>query len=265
MIRTPQLAARRVRQTFSFANGPQILWDLAAGRTPWGPEDLRFTTRAGVTIVCPNVPGARVPVYELFVEDAYRLDDLTRGLPSDFTTLDIGGQVGCFSTALAKHSPKARIHAYEASPTTASWLLRNVEGNGIADRVTVHNVALSDHRGTLTFADNGSGSGQNGLTAPEGTTTEIEVPCVTFADAVAEAGGRVDLVKLDTEGAEYDIVLSGSPADWAGVQRMVLEYHPVQGHSWSELEAFLATAGLTATRHEEAGVGLGTVWLSREG
>ena len=75
MSRSPALAARRVRQTFGFANGPRLLADLGTALTPWRREELRFRTRSGLTIACPNHAGARVPVYVVFAEDTYRLDE----------------------------------------------------------------------------------------------------------------------------------------------------------------------------------------------
>ena len=264
MNRPPQLAARRIGQTLTaFRNGPKLLFDLVASKTPFASSELVFKTRDGVVISCPNVAGARVPVYELFAEDAYRFNELAGDLPADFTALDIGGQIGCFSVALAKAFPQARINTYEASPSTAIYTRRNVTNNGLSDRVTVHNTAMSDHVGTLEFTDNGQGSGLNGLTAPEGSQT-IEVECTTFAEAVKAAGGKVDLVKIDTEGAEYSIILPSDPSDWATVQSVVMEYHPLHGHSWDELKDFFTKAGLEEVRHDRVDVGLGTVWLKRK-
>jgi FkbM family methyltransferase len=263
LSRSPALAARRVRQTLTFANGPRVLADLGSSLTPWRRDELRFRTRDGLEVICPNHAGARVPVYEVFAEDAYRLDELLMGLPERPVVLDIGAQIGCFSLAVAAHLPQAVVHAYEASPSTARWLERNVRGNRLIDRVTPHAVAVSDHDGTLDLADNVHGSALNGLTSPGGST--VSVPCRTFAAVVDAAGGHVDLVKLDTEGAEYAIVLGSSAADWATVRRVVMEYHDVPGHAWSELEAFFGAAGLDVVRHEPASPRQGTVWLRRTG
>ena len=205
-MRTARLRARRLGQTTQFRNAGQVLFDLASSRTRWRRDELRFALRDGTTIFAPNQPGARVPVYEIFVEDAYRLPEIVKGLPAEPVVIDIGGHIGCFSVAIAKALPRATVHTYEASPYTVEWTRRNVSANGVASRVHVHACALSDHTGTLRFADNGRASGLNGITAPAGSEI-VEVPCRTFDDAVAEAGGRVDLVKLDTEGAEFDIVL----------------------------------------------------------
>ena len=227
------------------------------------PSDLLFQIDDNLRIVSPNAPGARVPVYEVFAEDAYHLEWFTSDLGDDLRAVDIGGHIGCFSMAFVRLHPTARVQTFEASPSTADYARRNMERNGFDDRVSVHNTAVSSTTGTLTFADNASGSGLNGLTAPKGTPT-IEVPCVTFAEALARADGPVDVVKIDTEGAEYDIVLKSDPKDWADVQRLVLEYHRVTGRSWEELRTFLSDAGLEVAHHVWArDQRLGTAWLSR--
>lgn len=258
MIRRVTRAVSRVRQTLmDFDNGPSILTAMARHK----PE-LVFEVSDDLTVTCPNVAGARVPVYEVFAEDAYRLAWFTGDLREDVSAVDIGGHIGCFSMAFATLHPHGRVQTFEASPTTYGFLERNISSNGLAGRVTVNNIAVSSQVGKLEFADNAGGSGLNGLTAPAGSTV-IEIPCTTLASAVAQAGDRVDVVKIDTEGAEYDIVLGSDPSDWSDVQRVVMEYHPVDGHSWEELEAFFASAGLSVVRHEPLTPRLGTVWLSR--
>ena len=202
-----------------------------------------------------------MPVYEVFAEDAYRLGALTAGLPEDLVAVDIGAHVGCFSVALALARPRACIHAWEASPSTVPWLRRNLARNGLADRVVAHAEAVSDRCGTLHFADNAHGSALNGLTAATGTV--VEVPCVPVVDAFAATGGRVDLVKIDTEGAEYDLVLGSDPAVWAQVQRVVLEWHDVPGHEWAELAEFFTGAGFRIRDVAPAGPRQGTAWLER--
>lgn len=257
--------ARRVRQTLTkFENGPSLLAGIVGGRIRRQPAELMYRVDDDLSIVCPNRPGARVPIYEVFADDAYRLTWIASGLGDEPCAVDIGGHIGCFSLAFARQYPGARVETFEASPSTAAYARRNMAINGFDDRVTVHHSAVSSSSGTLRFADNAGGSGLNGLTAPEGTPT-IEVPAVTFVEALAKADGPVDIVKIDTEGAEYDIVLASDPSDWSDVQRLVMEYHPVDGHSWDELQTFFSKAGLEVV-HQERGIStdrLGTAWLSR--
>lgn len=253
-------AGRRVRQSFThFENGPRLVWDMLRSR------EMVVRTRSGITMHVPNVPGARFPVYEVNADDVYRLGELLDGLRPDFVGIDVGGHIGSFSTAVLNRFPAATMHAYEASPSTADWLERNAVANGLQEHLHVHREAVSDHEGTLEFVDNGQASAHNGLTAPDGLGTVVSVPCVTFAQAHAAAGGHVDLVKSDAEGAEYGFILTSDPALWASVQRIVMEYHPVEGHSLGDLVAYFEAVGISLVRDEPSPdvPGLGNAWFAR--
>jgi FkbM family methyltransferase len=257
---------RRVAQTpATFANWPEIFKDMALGRTGHGPAELTFRTRSGITITTPNRPGARVPVYEIFAEDCYRLEWLLGPLlRRPIQVVDIGGHVGTFSCRLTQLHPQARVDTFEPSPTTASYLRRNVVQNGVSERVTVHEQALSSTSGVAMYDDNGAGSGLNGLVAlghSSGVATQVGT--VAFDDVIGAAPAPVDVVKIDCEGGEFDLVLGSSPSSWSTVQRVVIESHPVAGHSWPELRDWFAGIGL----HRQDEIVLGgyaCAWLSRE-
>ncbi len=226
--------ARRTRQTVSvFDNGWTVLRHMATGA-----DELAFEVD-GLTIHCPNAPGARVPVYEVFAEDEYSLDWFAQGLPDDVHVVDIGAHIGCFSTDLVRRFPGASVHSYEPTPSTGAYTVRNVESNRLGDR-----------NGVLHLGESGA--------------TEIEVACESIADAFAASGGRVDLIKMDAEGAEYGIVLESDPALWSGVRRVVMEYHHSDDHDFGELRTFLEAAGLSLVRHETGGPGFGLAWFSRD-
>jgi FkbM family methyltransferase len=265
-LRSQRYWTRRLAQTpRTFANWPQILRDMMRGRTGHGPQTLTFRTRTGIRIDTPNRPGARVPVYEIFAEDCYRLTWLLGPLlRRPIRVIDVGGHVGTFSCRLTQLHPQATVEAFEPSPMTAGFLRRNVEQNGVADRVTVYEKALAATSGYAIFDDNGAGSGLNGLQAlghSTGTATKVET--VAFDDIVAAGDAPVDLVKIDCEGGEYDLVLGSSPDSWASVQRVVIEYHPVTGKSWTQIRDVLAACGLLV-QDEKTDSGYGCAWLSRE-
>lgn len=258
------MAIRRVNQTIrSFDNGPSVLANMARGRLMTDPGELVFRT-GNLSIVTPNRPGARLPVYELFVEDSYSLAWFTAGLTAP-TIVDIGAHVGCFSLAVADQLPGSHVTSFEATPSTFEYLERNVVGNAMEDRISIHATAVSGAAGTIEFAETGTGSGHNGVLhlGSPGTTT-IRVPSVTMRDAFDLAGRPVDVVKIDAEGAEYDMILSSSAEDWLPVRRVVMEYHGVEGHSWKELESFFEATGLRVAGHDFGPNGYGMAWLSRD-
>ena len=268
--------ARRVGQTrTAFANWRPLLRDMAAERVGRGGAELRFETRTGPVLSAPNVPGARLPVYEQFADDCYRLGELLapytgRGLQ----VLDVGAHIGAFAAHVAARHPQARVECYEPSPQSARYLRRNVEQNGFADRITVHEAALADSEGTAQLDDNDGGSVHNGLIRAEHRMVEgrdaldqrhaIEVPTTTFDAAVKSAPAPPQLVKMDCEGGEYPLVYASSPASWASVEQVVMEYHPVADESWHALRDWLAGVGLHVVREKSERPGLGTAWLERK-
>lgn len=267
--------ARRVAQTRrAFTNWPTLLKDMAAGQVGRGPGELTFHTRRGLTLTCPNIPGARLPLYEQFADDCYRIDWLLGALAaSPLQVIDVGAHIGSFATNLASRNAETLVDCYEPSPESAKYLRRNADQNGLGDRITVHEAALAAESGFALLDDNSGGSVHNGLVQDDhrlvagndalDTRGTIRVATATFDQAVAEAARPVDVVKMDCEGGEYGLVYASSPASWESVQRVVMEYHPVSGESWDELRTWLEKTGLSVIRHEPTGPGLGTAWLTR--
>jgi len=257
----------RVWQTpRTFSNWAVVLADMAREKVGRGPETLRFNTRDGLVIECPNRAGARVPIYEIFAEDCYHFEWFLGPLAGQpLEVLDVGGQIGTFACRLAQLEAKATIRTYEPSPTSASVLRRNVERNHFGDRITVVEEALAATVGTAELDDNEGGSGTNSLVGAQGSSgATVTVATTTFDAAVAALPGPPNVVKIDCEGGEYDLVAASSPESWEAVERLVIEYHKVPGHSWNELQSWFGGVGLTVQHEEALGEDLGVVWLSRE-
>jgi FkbM family methyltransferase len=218
-----------------------------------------------MTIHCPNVPGARVPVYEIFAEDCYHLPAFLGDLlDRPINVIDIGGHIGTFSCALAQLHPQATIDAFEPSPTTFSYLKRNIATNGYADRIFPHEAALAAEEGTAVLSDNAGGSGLNGLvTAGRSSGTDTTVRAVAFNDVIKNASGPVEVVKIDCEGGEYDLVFGSDPASWSSVKKVILEYHAVPGQTWDKLREWFVAAGYEVVDETVGAPGLGSAWLSR--
>lgn len=274
-LRLVAYEARRVAQTRrTFANWPALLAQMVGEKAGRGTDTLTFVTRSGVRLSCPNVPGARLPMYEQFADDCYQLDwVLGPARTRPLQVLDVGSHVGAFAINLATARPSVRVECYEPSPDTAAFLRRNVTQNRLGDWISVHEVALAGHAGTALLDDNSGASVHNGLVREDhrlvagddalGRRATITVTTLTFDDAVAAAAAPFDVVKMDCEGGEYELVYASAPANWASVQRVVMEYHPVQGESWEKLASWFADVGLHVVRHKSESPGLGTAWLER--
>lgn len=265
---------RRIAQTpATFTNWPQLLSGLVREKIGGGPAELTFHTRSGQSITSPNVPGARLPAYEQYAENGYRLDWILQGLDGEVHGFDVGAHVGTFACHFAEVHPTATMTCFEPSPATAAYLQRNIDQNGLSRRLDVVEAALSGETGFAIFEDHGDASVHNGLVDahpvddPHGAGQGIKVPTLSFADAIAQARDAekapVRFVKLDCEGGEYQMAYQSKPEDWADVERVVLEYHDVPGESWAELRAWFAAAGLHLVAHRPERADLGLAWLAR--
>ncbi len=121
------------------------------------------------------------------------------------TVLDIGANIGWYATlAGLKLRGRGQVVAFEPAPQVFALLAENVARNGLHDNVTVINGAVADRRGDARFAITPDHVGDHHLVVGD-EAGAISIP-VTTVDAVrAELGRDIDLIKIDTQGAELCI------------------------------------------------------------
>ena len=138
---------------------------------------------------------------------------LARELRPGDVVVDAGASVGIHSVAIAMSiGPAGRVLCFEPVLHVAAALERTLHLNGVGDRSRVHPLALWDTtgRGTLFVA---SHSPLSSLFHPaDSAWGEVVDVDLTALDEVVGPGERIDLVKIDVEGAE--------PRVWRGMARV---------------------------------------------
>ena len=127
--------------------------------------------------------------------------------------VDVGAHLGTHTVWFAALCPATHVHAFEPVGRYADVAQRNVVANGLADRVTVHRVGLSDEPGQAT--NYLSPEHQVGFGPEPGGVTE-EFPVVRLDDLI---DGPVALMKLDVEGMEAAVL--------RGATRILGRHRPV--------------------------------------
>lgn len=158
--------------------------------------------------------------------------------PGD-SVMDCGGFIGTF-TAACMEQGAASVVVYEAAAKNAALLRGNVAR--YHPRVVVVEAALTagdDNTVTLAMANF---SGSNSI-VPGAKGKATTVRATNFRAELLTLKPQV--VKLDIEGAEYDLLDSLKPGDLASVRTLVVEFHPIDDreHRIKRIAAFLEAEG----------------------
>jgi FkbM family methyltransferase len=159
-------------------------------------------------------------VHEIFVNAAYFFET-TNPRPR---IVDCGANIGMAVLFFKAVRPEAEVIAFEPDPTAFARLVQTVTANKLSG-VQLENAAVGNRDGMTAFYLNRSDAG--GLTASTspawGGTTRQEVRSVRLSALLREP---IDFLKMDVEGAEYDVVhdlIDTGAIRW--VRETVIEYH----------------------------------------
>jgi FkbM family methyltransferase len=136
----------------------------------------------------------------------------------EMVCLDIGAHIGLYSVYLAKLC-EAKVFAFEPTPSSMKILRRTISMNQFEDLITPLDMAVSSCSGKEKFYLNSSTrsidnpvtvSEANGLrtrfVAPNILQQAIEVKTISVDEFAKEKNIKIDLMKIDAEGAELDIL-----------------------------------------------------------
>lgn len=210
-------------------------WSFVRTRTrdlpgPWCDVFLRD----GGTLRLRTDTDDRQVFNDVFARDEYGVT----GLADLDTVIDVGAHVGAFSVRVATIA--RRVLSYEPFPASHDLLVENTRR---FPHVTVFRQAVAGRRAAAPLFI-GNDPCNNSLVRGLAGDSTITVDAVTLADVFEQHRvDRCDLLKLDVEGAEYDILQGATDDVLRRVRRIVLEYHPVEGASAERLAGHLSHSG----------------------
>jgi FkbM family methyltransferase len=191
-------------------NANELQLRLASGaRFVWDPEDVR---------TAPNIA---------LLDGAYEPQELavlSRLARNSKIIIDVGANIGWYAIQLSRIAGEAtRVFCFEPVPSTRARLARNVELNGLEQRIRIFDFGLGDKAGTVEFflpAISGSVAASARNLHPEEQTVRLSVRLEPLDDVAArEQIERVDLIKCDVEGAELQVL--------RGARRIIERDNPV--------------------------------------
>lgn len=137
------------------------------------------------------------------------------------TFIDVGANIGYYTLAAARIvGPTGRVISFEPQPRIFARLCEHVQMNGLGN-VTCHPWALADQDGELQLHVPPAevGFGHASLAKQDWAAAEcVPVPVRRLDDLLLPSLERLDVIKLDAEGAELAIL--------QGARQLLHRFHP---------------------------------------
>jgi FkbM family methyltransferase len=166
------------------------------------------------------------------------------GLPDTARTIvDLGANVGLSARFLCERYPDARVFAFEPDPEIFELAKRNVRGH---PQVSLRNLGVAGKQGQLELHRFPGGSwGTSSFVTIQEVAETFTAEAVTL-DSIIDEVGDIDLLKIDIEGAEYEVLEACRQLH--RVRCIIGEVHAIPGASADRLFAMLSDFEIAAER-----------------
>ena len=256
-------SARRVAwgRTLSQALRVRRPWRYLRAAAAHSGQPRAYALRSsGLRVILRHGTRDTVTFDEVFCSSAYEPPEHVRrvlaGLAGPLRVLDLGANIGLFTTYALGRWPGARITAFEPDGANAALLRECVELNRGRGAVEIVEAAATASAGTIAFV--GGLEAESHRVHPDERADTVVVDAVDVFAYFEDA----DLVKIDIEGGEWDLL--GDPRLGAGGPRaIVLEHHGRHcpgGDPRATASALLTAAGYAVHAPGPAVGGVGMLW-----
>ena len=206
-----------------------------------------------IDLSIPEDHGTSIALKDIIINDVYWLGWISSHLRVS-SVLDVGAHAGMFSLAARAYFADATIQAYEPNPRL--WPMLSSHADQASFSAYAEGVGPVTGKGTFSVGvDSVLGCAQ------PSTSGDITITGVAEAIQRATAGQPLDLLKMDCEGAEWDILTDFDSL--ARVRCITMEYHLGPGRNLDDLKALLMQHGFQIRRQAADGPEFGRLLATR--
>lgn len=225
-LQAPQTAIRVIRHARRMREKVINPWQVSWKMLKSTPTTCTAILRSGKRVTFRNINGDISAVQEVLVESTY--GPLLAQLPFPVKrVIDIGAHIGCFTLTVAQQAEL--VIAVEPESTNFTLLEVNVADNDLKAKVRPINAAAGAHNGSAKLYRDAHQSVLNSLDSKGPHKNDIEaldVKIIALENLVNELGGQsCDLLKVDCEGAEFDMFYQTPSHVFDRIKSTILEIH----------------------------------------
>jgi FkbM family methyltransferase len=209
------------------------------------PPGKKYTKKIGANTIHFSDPQELLhALREIFIEKIY-----DQSLPENATIIDCGSNIGISILYLKQIAPSASIIGFEPDDQNFELLEKNITANKL-ENIHVYKAAVWKENTTLFFEVTGS-MGSAITTDTDGRNT-VNVKAVRLKEYLKK---NIDFLKIDIEGAEYDVLKDIAP-ELLNVKKLFIEYHGTyqQNNELLEMLNIVHSAGFSFYIKEAASI-----------
>lgn len=199
-------------------------------------------------------------IVNIFIEKEYgTIED------KDQIIIDIGAHIGIFSI-YATQNKKAKIYAFEPSSKNFKILKRNIKLNKCEENIRAFNEAVTNKRGEVKLFQGESSVLNSAFLTSNFLKKEIVKSTTLEKIFIDNRLKKVDILKIDCEGSEYDILYSSPIQILNKIKSIRMEYHNLsinKTYNRKKLIKFLLKRGFCLTKFIERGPNYGILWFNK--
>ena len=206
-------------------------------------KPVMYTLRNGTQLlVQAHALDVRV-INEIWIDQIY-IPKSDWQIQPDWVVMDLGAHKGIFSTFAAR---ARKIIAIDANPETFRIYRDNIARNGLQEKVqAIHGIIANDEGEADFYLTDESVCCSSVQENSSPVQQKITVPKISINRLFTDIE-KIDLLKMDIEGSEFDLLRSHDCKFWLEkVRRIAMEYHehfPGFPYSVEELVIPLRKAG----------------------
>lgn len=180
-------------------------------------------------------------------------------VPAGSAIVDIGANIGMYSLHACR-SGASEVIAVEPVSDSAALLSRNLEPFREHTRIELIEKAVTSRQHKKAFLPKASSPySRMDTESSSARPGYAEVPSITLDEVIASCQSeRISILKLDCEGAEWDIFSDSDPNTLKKIDAIRMELHSKKGKDPSLILDQLDAAGFKITAHNHM-----IYWLDR--
>lgn len=183
-------------------------------------ELVTFETRSGIRIIIRSNSTDIMALTNIWVLNDYSNSKIS--IHDEDIIIDIGAHIGLFALYVAQFCKNGKIFCIEPDPENFKLLEQNIKENQILNAF-IFNIAISKNSFKINLYQSDDKSGHS-IILP--SSKSIKVESTTLNDFLCKSKiSHCSILKLDCEGAEYEIIESLSKENFQIFQNIILEYH----------------------------------------